>query len=104
MSSGAEVCFRLTWPQVSITQRYGLYPIEQSQSLPASLNTVADQLPKIAIERRRDLAKISFHGFSPYQPPHTRREADLVRLRIQHWMELADAALRSQKPHGNGKH
>jgi len=81
-----------------------LYPIEQSQSLPASFNNMADPVPKTAIERRRDLTKISFQGLSPYQPPHTRREADLVRLRIQHWMELADAALRSEKPPRNGNH
>lgn len=54
---------------------------------------------KIPIERRRNQASES----SPidllrHDPPHTRRETDLLRMRIEHWMELAEAALEVKKP------
>jgi hypothetical protein len=53
---------------------------------------------RFPIERRRlkppELSNQTFH----YNQPQTRRETDLVRMRIQHWMELADTALRSRKP------
>jgi len=56
--------------------------------------------PKFPIERRRSKPpEKSLAALLDYNRPHTRRESDLVRMRIQHWMELADAALQNPKPH-----
>jgi len=54
---------------------------------------------KLPIERRR-ARPIETPLADPllYNRPNNRRESDLARMRIQHWMELADAALRSGKP------
>jgi hypothetical protein len=54
---------------------------------------------KLPIERRR-AKSLETPLADPllYNRPHTRRESDLARMRIQHWMELADAALRPRKP------
>lgn len=54
--------------------------------------------PRFPIERRRlKPPELSNEAFQ-YNQPQTRRESDLVRMRIQHWMELADTALQSRKP------
>ena len=53
---------------------------------------------KFPIERRRAKQETPLADPLFYNRPHTRRESDLARMRIQHWMELADAALRPGKP------
>jgi hypothetical protein len=54
------------------------FPVERRRAEPS----------EVAVEPHR------FHG-------RARRESDLVRLRIMHWMELADTALKSQKTSKN---
>lgn len=53
---------------------------------------------RFPIERRRIKPETSPDKLQLNQPL-TRRESDLVRMRIQHWMELADVALQPRKPH-----
>ena len=53
--------------------------------------------PKFPLERRsRDSVGQGLPG-AP-DPPHARREGDLTRIRLQHWIALADTALHP-KPH-----
>jgi hypothetical protein len=48
--------------------------------------------PKFPVERRRrDSVGQGLPGAPG--PPHVRREGDLTRIRLQHWVELADRAL-----------
>src|SRR5579864_1244332 len=73
------------------------------RTLPDSLTILENMggsAAKFPIERRRAKPpEVSIPALLHYNPPHTRRETDLVRMRIQHWMDLADAALRSPRPH-----
>ena len=54
---------------------------------------------RFPIERRRARpSETSLAAPLHYNRSHTRRESDLARMRTQHWMELADAALGPGKP------
>jgi hypothetical protein len=53
---------------------------------------------RFPIERRRTTVKQSPTLGIDSSKAYMRREADQVRMRIQHWMELADAALNSKQP------
>jgi hypothetical protein len=58
----------------------------------ATLSGVVMDNPKFPIERRRrDGVGQGLPGVPG--PPHVRREGDQTRIRLQHWVELADAAL-----------
>jgi len=78
------------------------------RTLPDSLTILENMggsAAKFPIERRRAKPpEVSIPALLHYNPPHTRRETDLVRMRIQHWMDLADAALRSPRPHHKTRH
>ncbi len=53
--------------------------------------------------RRRDASSPNLPGVAV--APHLRRESDLVRARLQRWIELADSALgRLKRRSGAGTH
>lgn len=54
---------------------------------------------RFPIERRRIKSQETSPDKLQLNQPHTRRESDLVRMRIQHWMELANVALQPRNPH-----
>ena len=71
--------------------------VAQRSVYPENMGAPAAKFP---IERRRAKPpEVSIPALLQYNRPHTRRESDLVRMRIQHWMDLADAALRSPRLH-----
>ena len=45
----------------------------------------------VPLERRREMWRVTSSNWSPSPTP--RREGDFVRMRLQHWIDLADAAL-----------
>jgi hypothetical protein len=75
-----------------------LYRIEIAASKIAMVELGKGCSQKRLIERRRvrpQVEKTSDQFLT--QDPHSRRESDLLRMRLQHWIELADAALRTRR-------
>ena len=58
---------------------------------------MSQRVRSVPLERRREMRRESMSGnWSPSPTP--RREGDFVRMRVQHWIDLADAALNQDWP------
>jgi hypothetical protein len=59
-----------------------------------------DSNPKVPLERRRrnNLWESMIGVFRNSRVPPMRRESDMVRSRMQRWVELADRALKKSPP------
>jgi hypothetical protein len=86
------LCLKL-WPSVDpLILPFVLYRTLGGCS--GMLQFMGNTPPRTPIERRRsEPPENSLPGLLNGNRPHTRRETDLLRLRIQHWMKLAEAAL-----------
>lgn len=55
-----------------------------------------DQPPRFPLERRRETWPDPSRHDLPYAP-FARREGDFARMKLRHWMELAEAALENDR-------
>jgi hypothetical protein len=54
---------------------------------------------RVPLDRRRHKSPEASATFPAQdQVPYARRETDVVKMCLQHWIELADAALGKKKP------
>jgi hypothetical protein len=91
---------RLKNPAVTIRKTIQIVPYRTLPNSLTILESMGGPAAKFPIERRRAKPpEVLIPALLHYNRPHTRRESDLVRMRIQHWMDLADAALRTPGPH-----